>query len=106
MLALSLPPSVPVSQVGRAAHDVGLAGMLGGQLFGRMALHPAVTRISDPRERGEVVNAAWRRYGAVNGIGLLAVTSGWIGARAAGVTRGVAEQAICSSSAAVAAGGG
>jgi hypothetical protein len=83
MPSLSLPPSVPVSQVGRAAHDVGLAGMLGGQLFGRMALHPAVTRISDPRERGEVVNAAWRRYGAVNGLGLLAVTSGWIGARAA-----------------------
>ena len=53
-----------------------------GQLFGRMALHPAVTAISEPRERGEVVNAAWRRYGAVNGAGLAAVTAGWIGARA------------------------
>ena len=52
-----LPPSVPVSQVGRAAHDLGLAGLLGGTLFGRLALHPAVTAVSDPRERGEVVNA-------------------------------------------------
>lgn len=83
MPSLPLPPGVPASQVGRAAHDIGLAGLLGGQLFGRMALHPAVTRISDPRERGEVVNAAWRRYGAVNGLGLLAVTGGWVGARAA-----------------------
>lgn len=83
MPSVALPPSVPVSQVGRAAHDIGLAGMLGGQLFGRMALHPAVTHISDPRERGEVVNAAWKRYGAVNGIGLAAVTGGWLGARAA-----------------------
>ncbi len=76
-------PSVPLSQAGRAAHDLGLAGMLGGALFGRMALHPAVREISDPRERGKVVNASWRRYGAVNGIGLAAVVAGWAGARAA-----------------------
>jgi len=76
-------PSVPLSQVGRAAHDLGLAGMLGGTLFGRLALHPAVAEISDPRERGKVVNAAWRRYGAVNGAGLAAVVVGWAGARAA-----------------------
>jgi hypothetical protein len=57
--------------------------MLGGTLFGRMALHPAVANISDPRERGEVVNAAWRRYGTVNSLGLAAVTAGWAGARAA-----------------------
>ena len=83
MPSLTLPPSVPASQIGRAAHDVGLAGMLGGQMFGRLALHPAVTEISDPRERGEVVNAAWRRYGIVNSLGLLAITAGWLGARAA-----------------------
>jgi hypothetical protein len=76
-------PRVPVSQLGRAAHDLGLAGLLGGGLFGRMALHPAVAGISDPRERGEVVNAAWRRYGVVNSLGLAAVTAGWVGARAA-----------------------
>jgi hypothetical protein len=78
----SIPaPSVPLSQVGRAAHDIGLAGLLGGNLFGRLALHPSVTRISDKAERGQVVNTAWRRYGAVNSVSLLAVVSGWFGAR-------------------------
>ena len=75
-------PSVPISQVGRAAHDMGLAGLLGGNLFGRLALHPSVTAISDESERGQVVNAAWRRYGAVNTVSLLAVGAGWLGARA------------------------
>ena len=77
-----LPPSVPVSQLGRAASHVGMAGLLGGTLFGRLALHPAVTEISDRRERGKVVNAAWRRYGAINSLSLLAVVGGWAGARA------------------------
>jgi uncharacterized membrane protein len=75
-------PPVPLSQVGRAAHDVGLAGLLGGNLFGRLALHPSVTTISDAGERGKLVNAAWRRYGAINSASLLAVVAGWAGARA------------------------
>ena len=82
MTAIPAPPET-LSQLGRAAHDLGLAGLLGGNLFGRMALHPAVANISDPRQRGEVVNAAWRRYGVVNSLGLAAVTAGWLGARAA-----------------------
>src|ERR1700750_1453667 len=77
-MAVILPPSVPVSQLGRAAHDLGLAGLLGGNLFGRLALHPSVTEISDPAERGKVVNAAWRRYGTVNTLSLLAVSTGWL----------------------------
>jgi hypothetical protein len=76
------PSSDVVSQAGRAAHELGIAALLGGHLFGRLALHPAVARISDPRERGEVVNAAWRRYGTVSSVGLSAVTVGWAGARA------------------------
>jgi hypothetical protein len=75
-------PSVPLSQLGRAAHDLGLAGLLGGNLFGRLALHPSVTAISDESERGMVVNAAWRRYGTINSVSLLAVGTGWLGARA------------------------
>jgi hypothetical protein len=82
MTTIPVPPRT-LSQAGRAAHDLGLAGLLGGTLFGRMALHPAVASISDPRERGEVVNAAWRRYGVVNSLALGAVTAGWAGARAA-----------------------
>jgi hypothetical protein len=73
--------STLLTQTGRAAHELGLAGLLGGNLFGRLALHPAVQRISDPRERGEVVNAAWRRYGTVNSLGLAALTAGWAGTR-------------------------
>ncbi len=73
--------SVPLSKVGRAASDVGLAGLLGGNLFGRLALHPSVTEISNQEERGRLVNAAWRRYGTVNSLSLLAVTAGWAGAR-------------------------
>jgi uncharacterized membrane protein len=80
-MAVILPPSVPVSQIGRAAHDLGLAGLLGGNLFGRLALHPSVTEISDPAERGKLVNSAWRRYGTINTLSLLAVTTGWLGAR-------------------------
>jgi hypothetical protein len=77
-----MPPPVPLSKLGRAAHDVGLAGLLGGNLFGRLALHPSVTEISDPAERGKVVNAAWRRYGTIQTLSLGAVTVGWLGARA------------------------
>lgn len=75
-------PPVPLSKVGRAAHDIGMAGLLGGNLYGRLALHPSVTEISDERERGRVVNAAWRRYGAINTLSLAAVATGWAGARA------------------------
>jgi hypothetical protein len=79
----SIPaPPLELSQVGRAAHDVGLAGLLGGNMFGRFALHPSVTEITDRRERGKVVNAAWRRYGIVNTLSLGAVAAGWLGARA------------------------
>jgi hypothetical protein len=81
MTSIPAPP-VPLSQIGRAAHDIGLAGLLGGNLFGRLALHPSVTVITDEAERGKLVNAAWRRYGMVNSVSLLAVIGGWVGARA------------------------
>jgi hypothetical protein len=80
MASIPAPP-VPLSQVGRAAHDIGLAGLLGGNLFGRLALHPSVAHISDESERGRVVNAAWRRFGTVNSLSLLALAGGWAGAR-------------------------
>ena len=59
-----------------------MSGLLGGTLFGRLALHPAVTEISDSSERGKVINAAWSRYGVINSLSLLAVVGGWLGARA------------------------
>src|SRR5215212_6764613 len=75
-------PNDPLSAVGRGLHDIGLAAILGGNLFGRIAMHPAVEDVSDPAERGRVVNRAWRRYGVVNGLGLTAIVANWIGARA------------------------
>ncbi|HEX2128598.1 MAG TPA: hypothetical protein VHF58_05225 [Solirubrobacterales bacterium] len=75
-------PSDAVSTVGRAAHDVGLAAILGGNLFARFGMHPAMTEVTNERERGRVVNRAWARYGAVNGVGLAAVITGWVAARA------------------------
>jgi hypothetical protein len=63
--------------VGRAAHDVGLAAILGGNLFARIGMHPALSEVTDPRERGKVVNAAWRRYGTVNSLALAALIAGW-----------------------------
>jgi uncharacterized membrane protein len=82
MSSVLVPSNDYVSQAGRAAHELGMAALLGGNLFGRLALHPSVEKISDPRQRGEVVNAAWRRYGTINSIGLVAVTAGWYGTRA------------------------
>jgi hypothetical protein len=68
--------------LGRAAHDIGLGALIGGNLFARVGMHPALGELHDPRERGKVLNAAWRRYGTVNSLSLLALVAGWAGARA------------------------
>jgi hypothetical protein len=78
----SRPQSDTVAHLARVAHDLGAAGLLGGSVFGRFALHPAVGGLRDKTERGKVVNAAWRRYGTVNGVSLAAVAAGWLSARA------------------------
>jgi hypothetical protein len=38
--------------------------------------------VSDPSERGQVLNHAWRRYGNINSLALVALVSGWISTRA------------------------
>jgi hypothetical protein len=75
-------PNDAVSAAGRAAHEIGLAAILGGNLFGRIAMHPALRRVGEPRERGAVVTQAWRRYGVVNGLALGGLVAGWATARA------------------------
>ena len=80
-MALSIE-SDTISSAGRAAHDIGLGAIVGGNLFARVGMHPAVAEIADERERGKVINAAWRRYGTVNSLGLAALVAGWAGARA------------------------
>lgn len=54
------------SSLAWALHDLGLAIAVGGTVFGKLALHPAVRRIEDPQERDEVVDAAWSRFQVVN----------------------------------------
>jgi len=85
-------PSDTVSSIGRAAHDAGLAALLGGNLYGRLAFHPALAEIGDPRERGRLVNRAWRRYGWVNALGVAAVVAGWAGARAGEASPGTLSE--------------
>jgi hypothetical protein len=80
----SIRPSISndtISALGRAAHDVGVGAMIGGNLFARVGMHPALREVSDPRERGSATNTAWRRYGVVNALALGSVLVGWVGAR-------------------------
>lgn len=70
-----------VAEAARAAHDWGLASWLGGSMFGKFALNPSVTQISDHRERGKVVNAAWNGYNLINTVSLGAVAAGWFASR-------------------------
>src|SRR3954451_2244648 len=63
--------------IARAAQDVGIALLLGGNVFGRRAMHPALEWVSSASERGKVTNEAWRRYGLFNSLGLAGVVGGW-----------------------------
>jgi hypothetical protein len=74
-------PSDTASSAGRGAHDLALAALIGGNLFGRIAMHPALTDVSNESERGRVVNRAWRRYGTVNSLALATLLAGWLPAR-------------------------
>jgi hypothetical protein len=67
---------------GQVAQDAALAALLGGNLFGRVAMHPALAGVSDKAERGKVLNHAWRRYGTVNSLALAGLVAGWASARA------------------------
>jgi hypothetical protein len=61
----------------RIAQDIGVALLLGGNVFGRRAMHPAVEWVTSPAERGKVVNEAWRRYGPFNSLALAGIVGGW-----------------------------
>lgn len=76
--ALAPPQRRLIPLAGQLAQDTALAALLGGNLFGRVAMHPALTDISDKSERGKVLNQAWRRYGTVNSTALLGLVGGWL----------------------------
>jgi hypothetical protein len=70
-----------VPLAGQLAQDASLAALLGGNLFGRVAMHPALAGVADKAERGKVLNRAWRRYGTVNSLALAGLLGGWLSAR-------------------------
>jgi hypothetical protein len=59
------------------AHDVGLATAIGGTMFGRQALQPALGELSDRRDRDQVSDAAWRRFSWINLAAHGAVAATW-----------------------------
>jgi hypothetical protein len=65
----------------RAIHDLALGALVGGNLFGRVAFNTALEDVSDKSERGRVLNRAWRRYGTVNSLALVALLGGWLPVR-------------------------
>ncbi len=70
-----------IANATRAAHDWGLASYLGGAMFGKFALNPAVRVIEDKADRGKVTNTAWNGYNVINAVSLGAVATGWGAAR-------------------------
>jgi hypothetical protein len=62
-------------------HELGLAAGFGGNLFGQIALNPAVAEIQSKRERGKVTHVAWDRYKAVNGASLALMAGTWFAGR-------------------------
>jgi hypothetical protein len=59
-------PAATLSTAAWAVHDVGLATAIGGTLFGRTALQPALHEISSPMERDRVSADAWQRFSLFN----------------------------------------
>jgi hypothetical protein len=63
-------------------HELGLAAGFGGNLFGQIALNPAVAEIQSKRERGKVTHVAWDRYKVINGVSLALMAGTWFAGRA------------------------
>jgi hypothetical protein len=70
----------------RVAQDLAVAALLGGNLFGRVALNPALEDVSNKSERGRVLNRAWRRYGNINSAALLTLVATYVPGRLRGQT--------------------
>jgi hypothetical protein len=75
-LPSNLGPLIP-----ELAQELALAALIGGNLFARVAMGPALARITDKSERGKVLNTSWRRYGFVNSLSLAVLVGAWLPAR-------------------------
>lgn len=87
MTSLDLPKMDPTHAALHLGQEMSAAALVGGQLFGRLAMGPALRQISDKRERGKVLNASWRRYGTVNSTALTVLVGTWIPIRQAELNR-------------------
>lgn len=79
--------------ISRTSRNLALSALLGGNLFGRLAMSPALEEVSDKAERGKVLNRAWRRYGAVNSTALALLIAGWLGERK-GASNGISAEDV------------
>jgi hypothetical protein len=70
-------PGAPAAVAVELLQDLALAALLGGNLFGRLGMHPALAGVSGKAERGKVLNDAWRRYGTINSLALVSLVGGW-----------------------------
>lgn len=62
-------------------HDLAMAASIGGNLFGKVGLEPAVSEISSASERGRVLDHAWGSYSWLSGGSLLLAAGTWLAGR-------------------------
>ena len=82
-----------LSSAAWVVHDVGLATMIGGSLFGKVAMHPALREVSNAEERDQVADIAWRRFSWWNLAAHGAVAATWIVGRSMLSGREAGEEA-------------
>lgn len=64
--------------IAKIAHEISLAVWLGGTVFGKFVLNPAVAVLADESDRGKVLNNAWSRYKLVNALASGVSVLSWI----------------------------
>src|SRR3954454_3834473 len=61
----------------RSLHKIDLGMNLGGTIFRLVALNPSVTRVSDRRKRGRVLNEAWMRFQTIGTLAMGVTVAMW-----------------------------
>jgi hypothetical protein len=82
---IELPPKI-LAASRDLVEELSLAALIGGNLFGRLGMGPALRSIADKAERGKVLNRAWRSYGMINSLALVTLVSTWIASRRVALT--------------------
>jgi uncharacterized membrane protein len=66
-----------LSSAAWVAHEIGLATAIGGTLFGRVALQPALREVASDQDRAEIADSAWRRFNLINLAAHAVVATTW-----------------------------